>query len=170
MWQVKTILLIAALSYSFALAVITHGQVPSSTPRSKLMHLEVWDGKCPNSDSDPSKGFFSLSEIRQPLLKFLNRRDFNRLVGKSGHVGAHAIKVRDGYLFVDNCEYHCCSCRSSLLVIDLHNGSMYAFFVDVRDGTQESVRWFSSQGKKSPFPKELCRFVEMGVPSVGCKG
>jgi hypothetical protein len=99
----------------------------------------------------------------------LSRRDFNRLSGRSVHSVESAVDVLDDYLFAGNCQYHCCPCRSNLLIFNLRDGEMHAIFRDqVGGSSRERVRWVSSKGWNVQLPKELCKYVEMGVPEEGC--
>jgi hypothetical protein len=131
--------------------------------------LRSYVGKYPSDEQDPTNHFWNLPEIKQPLLKMLGHRDFNRLSGRSVHSVERAVKLHDNYLFAGNCQYHCCPCRNNLLIVDLRDDKMYAIFRDqVGRSRTEHVRWISAEGRNAMLPRELCKFIEMGVPEEGC--
>ena len=135
----------------------------------KFARLSSYAGKYPSDEQDPTRHFWNLPEIKQPLLKMLGRKDFRRLSGRSVHSVEGAVKLHENYLFAGNCQYHCCPCRSNLLIVDLRDGRMYAVFRDqVGRARRERVRWISAEGRNAPLPQELCKFAEMGVPEEGC--
>ena len=113
----------------------------------KFARLSSYAGKYPSDEQDPTRHFWNLPEIKQPLLKMLGRKDFRRLSGRSVHSVEGAVKLHENYLFAGNCQYHCCPCRSNLLIVDLRDGRMYAVFRDqVGLSSRERVRWTSAKG------------------------
>ena len=155
-----------------ACAGLRFGQIkqpPPAKPETNLLYLKSWDGKYPDGDTETAQSFYELPEIKAPLLRFLSKKDFMRLSGKSEPTGAHAIRIHDNFLFADNCKYQCCECRTNLLVVNLENGAMYAFFIDLNStGSRENVRFVSFEGKKATLPKELCKYQDDGIPDLGC--
>ena len=131
--------------------------------------LRSYVGKYPSDEQDPTKHFWDLPEIKQPLLKMLGHGDFSRLSGRSVHSVEGAVELRDNYLFAGNCQYHCCPCQSNLLIVDLRDGRMYAIFRDqVGRSRTEHVMWIRAKGRNTALPQELCKLIEMGVPEEGC--
>ena len=169
MKHIKILLVIVMLTLSLSSGVAIRGQSAGEQSQDKFARLRAWAGKYPSDEQDPSKHFWNLPEIKHPLLKMLGRRGLNRLSGRSVHSVESAVDVRDDYLFAGNCQYHCCPCRSNLLIVNLRDGEMYAIFRDqVGGGSRERVRWVSSKGRNAPLPKELCKYIEMGAPEEGC--
>jgi len=143
---------------------------PVFESQGKFARLKSYAGKYPSDEQDPTRHFWNLPELKQPLLKMLGRRDFDRLSGRSVHSVEGAVTLHDDYLFASNCQYHCCPCRNNLLIVDLRDGRMYAVFRDqVGRSSRERVRWTSAKGRNAPLPQELCKLVEMGVPEEGCR-
>ena len=170
-------LLIRLLIISLCSSGALKGQsVPGQRARSSVElgdrfgRLKSWVGRYPTDNEDPSKHFWNLPEVKLPLIRMLGRKDFDRLSGRSVHSVEGPVSMHDNYLFASNCQYHCCSCRSSLLVIDLRDGTMYAIFRNlVGANSRELVRWVSRKGSNTPLPKGLCKFDEVGVPEWGCR-
>ena len=117
-------------------------------------HLRSWAGKYPtNKRGRVTTSFFSLPEIRTPLLRLLSRTDF-RLLTKEYEVQT-PIKQIDDYLALKVCRAHSCDEEGGGLAINLRTGVIY---VRMQDG--EKVRWFASKGDATTLSREVKDYLD----------
>jgi hypothetical protein len=121
----------------------------AAVAQDKLGHLKSWAGKYPTEKKGRvTTSFFGLPEIRTPLLRLLNRADFN-LLTKEYAVEA-PIKLSGDYLAVKVCRPHNCADEQAGFAINLQTGVVY-----VRMQAEEDVRWFASKGNSKDLPQEV---------------
>jgi hypothetical protein len=122
----------------------------SAMAQEKYAHLKSWEGKYPTYNKSPRK-FFTLPEVRVPLKRLLSRRVFFLLT--KGHTKEGPIKITGNYLKVVVCgspESYGCD-NITMLVIDLHDGSIYVAF----DIHSPEPRYFATKGKFSDLPQDI---------------
>jgi len=118
-----------------------------------LGHLKSWAGKYPTEKKGRvTTKFFSLPEIRTPLLHLLSRADFD-LLTKEYAVEA-PIKLMGDYLAVKVCRPHNCADEQAGFAINLRTGIIY-----VRLQAEEDVRWVASKGKATDLPKDVQEYM-----------
>jgi hypothetical protein len=118
-----------------------------------LGHLKSWAGKYPTEKKGRvTTKFFGLPEIRTPLLRLLNREDFNLLTNE--YAVEAPIKLIGDYLAVKVCRPHNCADEQAGFAINLRTGSIY-----VRMQAEEDVRWFASKGKATDLPKDVQEYM-----------
>lgn len=118
-----------------------------------LSKLTSWDGKYPtHKKGRVTTKFFSVPEIRTPLLKLLSQNDYN-LLTKEYSVGTPVKKIA-GYMVVKVCKPRMCF-ENAAFAIDLSDGTIW-----VRMATDESARWFASKGNEDDLPAVVKVYME----------
>ncbi len=122
----------------------------------KLSHLKPWEGKYPRPEfgkgagRKPSKNFFALPEINQPLRKLLPKSDYQFLTRT--HTKETPIARSGDYLKIFVCALPDSGCyQNTLLVINLIDGAMYVAF----DLSAASPRYYSTKGQFTDLPRHL---------------
>ncbi len=118
-----------------------------------LGHLKSWAGKYPTEKKGRvTTKFFSLPEIRTPLLHLLSRADFDLLTKE--YALEAPIKLIGDYLAVKVCRPHNCADEQAGFAINLRTGIIY-----VRLQAEEDVRWFAPKGKATDLPKDVQEYM-----------
>lgn len=137
----KNLIAVALLLFCFGGAVVT--------AQTGLGRLKSWAGKYPTERKGRvTRKFFSLPEIRQPLLKLLKRGDYNLLT--RDYAVETPIKQLGDYLAVKVCRPHNCDTEQAAFAINLTTG-----FVYVRLKNDQEVRWFGSKGDYTDLPRDV---------------
>ncbi|MEK6335888.1 MAG: hypothetical protein AABM67_13230 [Acidobacteriota bacterium] len=125
----------------------------AAVAQSSLEHLRGWAGKYPTEKKGRiTKKFFNEPQVRTPLLRLLNRTDFE-LLTREYSVEAPIKEIGD-YLAVKVCKPHDCGDEQAGYAINLKTGTIY-----VRMQLTEQVRWFASKGNENDLPKEVQEFL-----------
>src|ERR1044072_1822656 len=122
--------------------------------QSSLDQLKRWEGKYPTTKKGRiTTKFFAEPAIRTPLLKLLNRDDYN-LLTKEYAVETPVKKIGD-YLVVKVCKPHMCF-EQAAFAIDLTTGNIF-----VRMELDETPdRWLASKGSASDLPPDVKSYME----------
>lgn len=128
----------------------------------KFDWLKKWVGKYPidfdghpNPDTHPpSKNFFELPQIRQPLMKILKKEDFDKLTKDDWLI--QPIELIADYLIIERCRPHFCPNEQVVLAVNLQSGSIHVgFWKEYGEIGSGKRQWFSTQGRHTDLPKEI---------------
>jgi len=140
--------------FLIALVLITFSCGHGAIAKGNLDHLKSWAGKYP-SDSKP--GFFAVQDIRQPLMRLLNRHDFKLLTDE--YSVETPIKLLGDYLCAKDCRPHNCGDENAAFAINLQDGSIYVMMRLMDDRGKENLRWFNSIEKYTTLPQAVRDFM-----------
>ncbi len=117
--------------------------------QSNLGHLKSWADKYPTERKGRvTTRFFALPEIRTPLMRLLNRADFNLLTKE--YAVESPIKLIGDFLVAKVCMPHDCGEEQAGFAINLRTGLVYTRMQDAK-----KERWFASKGSDKDLPKEV---------------
>jgi hypothetical protein len=141
---------------------LKHGAPPVVSQRN-LDSLKKWIDKYPitfDTSKDipkkylpPSKNFFEIPYIRQPLINLLDEEDFKRIAKDEWLI--NPIKLVTDHLVIDRCRPHACPVENAILSVNLYDGSIHVGFWNKDEQNSRKIRWFSTKGNYKDLPKEI---------------
>lgn len=145
--------LLAVLTTFFALFLLSETTLAQASTARKttqkgLGHLKAWAGKLPrNPKSKTFRDFFALPEIKRPLIKMLDAKEFNQLVNQDFYKPETIELIGDYLVIMGRSDDGKTPVKHTQLAIGLKNGLFNIWHVEGKK------MWGSSNSAATLPPK-----------------